>query len=77
MLWRLLGRLKETKEELQVTDAEGKFWKGAWDGGYDLNSAIVRLGFKIWVSDTVEMFEGCLQPMQWKVKGFRSGLGER
>ena len=62
----MLGKtILDTRLDLQITDAEGKYWKGAWDGGYGTDSSFVGLGFKIWVTDKVEIVDGLLQLGHW------------
>ena len=65
--------LLETKLDLHVAETNGRFWKGAWDGGYDTNSEYVGLGFKIWVTDDVEVVDEMLQPVRWMEKAYGVG----
>ena len=59
--------------DLHVAETNGRFWKGAWDGGYDTNSEYVGLGFKIWATDEVEVVDEMLQPVRWVEKAYGVG----
>ena len=47
----------------------GKYWKGAWDGGYNPGEKQVGIGYKVWTSDEMgHTAAGKCAPINWKEK---------
>ena len=64
-------KINDTKMFVDTFESDVKYWKGAWDGGYDPGSVFVGLGFKVWTTNEDKFIDETVVPCDWKVKAFQ------